>query len=126
MCESGVPDRQTIAVSSSKIGARNVAPASATHATTPSAVVSISSSTSSGDASLRHVPRTGAAANTGTPTASASTGSVTGRKDNQIAPWLRSLVVLSDDDYVLLHEVRIRGIVEIDEQSQHAVVVAHL
>ena len=42
MCESGVPDRHTTAVSSSKIGARKVAPASATHATTPSAEVSMS------------------------------------------------------------------------------------
>ena len=33
MCDCGVPDRHTTAVSSSKIGARNVAPASATHAT---------------------------------------------------------------------------------------------
>ena len=49
MCDSGVPDRHTTAVSSSKIGARKVAPASATHATTPSADVSISASTSSGD-----------------------------------------------------------------------------
>ena len=37
MCDCGVPERHTTAVSSSKIGARNVAPASATHATTPSA-----------------------------------------------------------------------------------------
>jgi hypothetical protein len=34
--------------------------------------------------------------------------------------------VLSDADYVLLHEVRIRGFVEIDECSEHAVLVAHL
>ena len=60
MCESGVPERHTTAVSSSKIGARKVAPASATHATTPSAVVSMSSSTSSGEVSRRHAPRTGA------------------------------------------------------------------
>jgi hypothetical protein len=44
-----------------------VAPASATHATTPTAVVSISSSTSSGAVSLRHVPRTGPASNTRVP-----------------------------------------------------------
>ncbi len=64
MCDIGVPDRHTMAVSSSKIGARNVAPASATQATTPSAVVSINVSTSSGDDSRRHDPRTGAASNT--------------------------------------------------------------
>src|SRR5262249_1584475 len=56
MCDSGVPDKHTTAVSSSKIGARKVAPASTTHATMPSAVVSISASTSSGDAGFRHDP----------------------------------------------------------------------
>ena len=56
MCDCGVPDRHTTAANSSKIGARNVAPASATHATTPSAVESISASTSSGDDRRRHVP----------------------------------------------------------------------
>jgi hypothetical protein len=34
---TGVPDRHTTAVSSSKIGARNVEPASITVATTPAA-----------------------------------------------------------------------------------------
>src|SRR5262249_54729617 len=67
MCESGVPERHTTAVSSSKIGARKVAPASATHAMTPSAVVSISSNTSSGDVSLRQDPRTGSASKTRVP-----------------------------------------------------------
>ena len=47
-------------MSSSKIGARKVAPASCTPATTPSAVLSMSSSTSSGVWSMRHEPRTGA------------------------------------------------------------------
>src|SRR6476661_3989477 len=69
MCDCGVPERHTTAVSSSKIGARNVAPASATHATTPSADVSISASTSSGDCNMRHAPRTGDASNTFVPLA---------------------------------------------------------
>ncbi len=67
MCDCGVPDRHTTAVSSSKMGARNVAPASATQATTPSAVESMSSSTSSGDDRRRQEPRTGPAANTRVP-----------------------------------------------------------
>src|SRR5262249_52732733 len=69
---SGVPERQTTAVSSSKIGARNVAPASWTPATTPSADVSMSSSTSSGVWSMRHVPRTGAASSAFVPVPSVS------------------------------------------------------
>ena len=111
MCESGVPERHTTAVSSSKIGARKVAPASATHATTPSAEVSMSASTSSGDESRRHVPCTGAASNTRTPTAIFTELSVTEAKSNSI----RSRAVLPDDGYTLLHEVRLRGLVTVDD-----------
>ena len=84
MCDSGVPERQTTAVSSSKMGARKVAPASATHATTPSAEVSISASTSSGDDRRRQTPRTGDAANTRTPTARSNGLSLTSGESNSV------------------------------------------
>ena len=118
MCDCGVPDRHTTAVSSSKIGARNVAPASATHATIPSAVVSISSSTSSGERSTRHVPRTGAASNTFVPIAR----STIGRHCNQSPGCVRCLLValddLDDDCWLLLHEVRLRGVVDVETGTE--------
>ena len=112
MCESGVPDRQTTAASSSKIGARNVAPASTTQATTPSAEVSISSSTSSGEVSLRHSPRTAPASNTRVPVPI----SVTVIECSRVPAVTISTVPAPDDaTFRLLHEVRLRGVVEVHE-----------
>ena len=122
MCDSGVPDRHTTAVSSSKIGARNVAPASATHATTPSAVVSISASTSSGDERRRHEPRTGAASNTRVPVPI----SVTAMECSRIAAVTISARARArrrrptPGSFRLLHEVRLRGVVELDDDRDRA------
>ena len=117
MCDSGVPERHTTAVSSSKIGARNVAPASATHATTPSAVVSIS---------VEHVVGRGQPA----PRAAHGWRLEHARSDREInrvvghepqnltryhRPPCRPTTGLSDQGYVLLHEVRLRGLIEIED-----------
>src|SRR5438045_779878 len=64
MWDRGVPDRHTTATQSSKIGARKVAPASATTATMPEAPSSITAMTSAGDSIGRHGPATGAASKT--------------------------------------------------------------
>jgi hypothetical protein len=111
MCDCGVPDKHTTAVSSSKIGARNVAPASATHATTPSADVSINASTSSGDFSARHAPRTAAASNTFVPTAMSFIGPHCnhGTYDAAVPPD-----DLDAEAWLLLHEIRLRGVYEIE------------
>src|SRR5262249_26962108 len=109
MCDCGVPDRHTTAVSSSKIGARNVAPASATHATTPSADVSINASTSSGERNMRHAPRTGDASNTFVPLAR----SLIGRHCNQITEYDAAVPDdLDDACWQLLHAARLRGLVD--------------
>ncbi len=62
-----VPPVHTTPVSSWKIGARNVAPASRTSAITPSAPVSMRSSTSAGPSITFQRPRTGAWSNTFSP-----------------------------------------------------------
>ena len=117
MCERGVPDRHTTAVSSSKIGARKVAPASATHATTPSADVSISSRTSSGELRRRHEPRTGPDSKTRVPVAI----SVTVIECSRVVAVTISAVAEVDDatfrlaTFPLLHEIRLRGVVELPE-----------
>ena len=112
---AGVPERQMTAVSSSKIGARNVAPASATPATTPSADESMSSSTSSGVLSMRQVPRTGAESRAFVPVPSVVVMTV---RDPTAIPVagranLPSVDELSDastsDDDLVLHELRVRG-----------------
>jgi hypothetical protein len=48
--------------------------------------------------------------------------SVTGAESNSV----RSRAVLSDEGYLLLHEVRLRGFLELDESSVHAALATQL
>src|SRR5665213_83484 len=125
MCDWGVPARHTTAVSSSKIGARKVAPASATHATTPSAVVSMSSSTSSGDVRRRQDPRTGSAAKTRVPVPMSVTVIECSRTVVRAVSAYDPDVFREIDDatFRLLHEVRLRGVVELDETETVALLL---
>src|SRR5215475_13182374 len=114
MCESGVPERHTTAANSSKMGARNVAPASATHAITPSALVSINSRTSSGDDKRRQSPCTGAASNTLVPLPISAIGDgmyTVARHYDLGVPGL------DETTFLVLHEVRLRGVVELDDSA---------
>ena len=118
MCDSGVPERHTTAVSSSKIGARNVAPASATHATTPSAVVSISASTSSGDAAAA---RCRAPAPRRTPSSRRRLRDPSGCRSRaaNLTRYHRRRAAPTRA-YLLLHEVRLRGLLVIDDGPTRA------
>ena len=104
---AGVPERQTTAVSSSKIGARKVAPASCTPATTPSADAVHQLEHVVGR--VEHPPhaRTGAVENTFVPVPSVRRSC--GRDPTRDGPNVSISAVDPEDS--LLHQLRVRGMV---------------